>query len=54
MNKNENNKSMEALADEAMDAVAGGTIDFGGPQTLTQKEIEELLAGQEVEGQRKR
>ncbi len=37
-----------------MESVAGGTIDFGSPQTLTQKEIDELLAGQKEEGQKKR
>ena len=54
MNDSENKKTPEELADEAVDAVAGGAIDFGGPQTLTQKELDALLAGQEVEGQRKR
>ena len=54
MNDNANNKNMEALADEAMDSVTGGTMDFRGPQTLTPEEIEELLAGQEEEGQKKR
>ena len=54
MNDSENKKTPEELADETMDAVAGGTLDFAGPKTLTQKEIEELLAGQEEEGQKKR
>ena len=54
MNDNENKKTPEELADETMDAVAGGALDFGGSKTLTQKEIEELLAGQEEEGQKKR
>lgn len=54
MNGNENKKTPEELADEALDSVAGGTMDFSGPQTLTPKELEELLAGQEEEGQKKR
>lgn len=54
MNDNENKKTPEELADEAMDSVTGGTMDFSGPQTLTPKELEELLAGQEEEGQKKR
>lgn len=37
-----------------MDSVAGGTTGFGGPRTLTPEEIEELLAGQKEEGQKKR
>ena len=54
MNGNENKNPPEELADEAVDAVAGGTMDFSSPQTLTPKELEELLAGQEEEGQKKR
>ena len=54
MDDNENKKTPEELADEAVDAVAGGVIDFHDPQTLTPEEIEELLAGQKEEEQKKR
>ena len=50
----ENQKNQEELTDDALDAVSGGALSFGGPQMLTQKEIDELLAGQKEEGQKKR
>ena len=54
MSDSENKKTSEELADETMDSVAGGTTGFSDPQTLTKEEIEELLTGQKVEGQKKR
>ena len=50
----ENKRTPEELADEAVDAVAGGTLSFGPTQVLTQEEIDALLAGQKEEGQKKR
>lgn len=54
LDRHADHKTLEELEDEALDSVAGGTMDFRGPQTLTPKELEELLAGQEEEGQKKR
>ena len=54
MENNDNKMTPEELADEAVDTVAGGiTFGFSGPQTLTQKEIGELLAGQKEEGRKR-
>ena len=54
LDRHADHKTLEELEDEAVDSVTGGTMDFSGPQTLTPKELEELLAGQEEEGQKKR
>ena len=54
LDRHADHKTLEELEDEAVDTVTGGVIDFRDPQTLTPKELEELLDGQEEEGQRKR
>ena len=54
MNDSENKKTPEELADEAVDAVAGGAPRFFSPDELIRRETDAMLAGQEVESQRKR
>ena len=54
MNDNENKKTPEELADEAVDAVAGGGPGLSRPGILTSEEMKQLLCLQQEEGQRKR
>ena len=54
MNDKENKKTPEELTDEAVDTVAGGALGLVTPQTLTQEEIDALLAGKKEDSQKKR